>query len=247
MRLNRWGTRGRGGLRSVVLIAVVGAAWHCTDSRIKSDDAPYARGRIHQDRMTTKLWNTYEDEAKAAGKKIQPWRVDSTKPARGFESGALADLDSLKPSMRHGANDKRLLSKYDSSSGRPVSSEVVAEITLIKGIEYKEDADFQKGWLPLAIIMVLPDTFSRNQVAYKKLNLYGGTSWVFVHEDEKKQWTAAIVRKSGGRIEPYFGYTATAAADSLEPVIGARFVWEPKDESIWAYCGGKCCKVIPTQ
>jgi hypothetical protein len=112
----------------------------------------------------------------------------------------------------------------------------------VKGSEYKSERDFEKGWLPLAIV-VLPDTFPAGTVVYPKLRLRGGTSWIYARESGT-HWAASLVRIVEGKIEQEPLAISTAADDKLEPIIGARFAWEDADESIWIYCGGKCCKMV---
>jgi carbonic anhydrase len=122
-------------------------------------------------------------------------------------------------------------------------SGIVAQITLVKGSEYKSDAHFRKGWIPIAIVVV-PDSSAAGTVVYPKLKLHGGTSWLYVREESPSKWDAALVRIAGGKIEQDPLNISVARDDNLEPVIGARFHWEDDDESVWAYCGGNCCKVV---
>ena len=154
-------------------------------------------------------------------------------------------LLALEPSERHGATDERMLSMQRENAVKQnilQSSGVVAQITLVKGSEYKSKTDFQKGWLPIAIV-VLPDTFPPATVAYPKLELHGGTSWIYVRQVSDTKWLASLVRIAGGAVEQDSLDVSVTSDDKVEPVIGARFVWEDDDESVWGYCGGGCCKI----
>jgi hypothetical protein len=202
----------------------------------------YAHGRIHVDKETALRWDANEREIAEEGERIQPIPADdrnsSTVP---FPGDARATLSALKPSERHGATDKRMLSVLGARKTFE-SSGVVAQITLVKGSEYKSEAHFRKGWLPIAIV-VLPDTFPAGTLAYPKLGLKGGTSWIYAREESPSKWEAALVRIVGGKVEQQPMNISIAMDDKVEPVIGARFNWEDNDESIWAYCAGKCCKL----
>jgi hypothetical protein len=228
----------------LVLLAAVGAVV-CSCARggiTNTNELLYAHGRIHVDKETAVRWEANEREIAAEGERIQSIPADdkhsSTVP---FPDDARARLTSLKPSERHGAADKRMLSVLGDRKNFQ-SSGVVAEITLVKGSEYKSEANFRKGWLPVAIV-VLPDTFPSGTVAYPKLGLHGGTSWIYVREESASKWEASLVRLVGGKVEQQPMNITIAMEDKVEPVIGARFNWEDDDESIWVYCGGKCCKL----
>lgn len=238
-------TRARDSARRVVLVVSLGvSAWGCprggTNNR---DDFLYAHGRIHVDTETAARWDAGEKDAAAAGDSIQPIQPDDKSPLTvPFQGDAAATLASLKPSERHGATDKRMLSLLTERKTFQGSG-IVAQITLVKGSEYKSEGHFRKGWIPIAII-VLPDSSAAGTVVYPKLKLHGGTSWLYVREESPSKWDAALVRVSGGKIEQDPLNISVAHDDNLEPVIGARFHWEDDDESVWAYCGGNCCKVV---
>lgn len=212
------------------------------------DGTLYTHGRIAVDPQTAERWDANENDVKAAGDKLQPIASSSDSAAVPFGGDGPAILKSLLPSERHGAGDKRMLSAVSAAprGGRVFqSSGIVAQVTLVKGSEYKSETAFQKGWLPLAIIE-LPDTFPVGTVVYPKLKLRGGRSWIYAREDGA-HWVASLVRLVDGKIEQEPLAISTATDDKLEPVIGARFAWEDTDESIWVYCGGKCCKMIGSQ
>jgi len=241
-------TRARSIAQRLVLVVALGAmAWGCPrDGPNNSTDSLYAHGRIHVDKETAARWDAGEAAIAAVGEKIQPIPADDKNPAVvPFSGDPSATLGALQPSERHGASDKRLLAVLGEDRAKRKSfqsSGVVAQVTLVKGSEYKSDAHFRKGWLPMAIV-VLPDTFPAGTVAYPKLKLHGGTSWIYVREEAPSKWVASLVRLVDGKVEQDPLDISVAANDSVEPVIGARFVWEDDDESIWGYCGGNCCKI----
>jgi hypothetical protein len=195
------------------------------------------------DEKTAEIWNASERGVEAAGERIKPIRDRDASTTVPFGAGAAEQLRALSASERHGAGDKRLLSVLDTTGGKKVvvSSGIIAEVTLVKGSEYKSESDFRSGWIPLAIV-VLPPRAAGDPVVYPKLKLHGDTSWVYVHERADSSWIAAVVRLVNGKVEQDPLYV-TASTDSLEPVLSARFKWEDNDESIWGTCGGKCCKV----
>lgn len=237
-------TRARTMAQRLVLIATLGTiAWGCAHGGPNNpDELLYVHGRIHVDRETAVRWDASEREVAAEGERIQSIPADDKRPsAVPFPGDARAMLMSLKMSERHGATDKRILSVLGDTK-MVQSSGVVAQITLVKGSEYKSEANFRKGWLPVAIV-VLPDSSNVGTVAYPKLRLRGGTSWVYVREESPSKWYASLVRLVEGKVEQEPLGISIASDDSLEPVIGARFNWEDDDESIWAYCAGKCCRV----
>ena len=244
MRFDTSRSRSRGILRLLPLLAAA-FAWGCVSRSTNGEDGSlYTRGRIHVDSSTKARWDSAEKDVAEAGKVLHPIRVldsSSTIPSADLTP---ASLRALKASDRHGAGDKRLLSVLDTSRGRKIvqSSGIVAEITLVKGSEYKSESDFKEGWLPLAIV-VLPPRAPGDPVVYSKLKLHGDTSWVFVRERKDASWAGSIVRITDGKIEQDPLYV-TASSDSLEPVLGARFAWEENDESIWGICGGRCCKMV---
>lgn len=237
-------TRARTMAQRLVLIATLSTtAWSCAHGGPNNpNELLYVHGRIHVDRETAARWDASEREVAAEGERIQSISADDKHPsAVPFSGDARAILTSLKMSERHGATDKRILSVLGDNK-MVQSSGVVAQITLVKGSEYKSEANFRKGWLPVAIV-VLPDSSAAATVAYPKLRLRGGTSWVYVREESPSKWEASLVRLVDGKVEQEPLGISIATDDALEPVIGARFNWEDDDESIWAYCAGKCCRV----
>jgi len=237
-------TRARTMAQRLVLIATLGTtAWGCAHGGPNNpNELLYVHGRIHVDRETALRWDASEREVAAEGERIQSIPADDKHPsAVPFSGDARAILTSLKLSERHGATDKRILSVMGERK-MVQSSGIVAQITLVKGSEYKSEANFRKGWLPVAIV-ALPDTFPVGTVAYPKLKLRGGTSWVYVREASPSKWEASLVRLVEGKVEQEPLEISIASEDALEPAIAARFNWEDDDESIWAYCAGKCCRV----
>ena len=238
----------RGKFKGLALIAVATVSWSCARSGPNQpDELLYAHGRIHVDARTAARWNANEREVAAEGDRIKPIPADGKMPSVvPFSSDARATLAELKPSERHGAVDKRILSitgKERTGTNAVVSSGVIAQIALVKGSEYKSEAHFRKGWLPIAIITVA-DSASADSIIYPKLKLRGGTSWLYVREESPSKWDASLVRIVDGKVAQDPLDITVANEDVLEPVIGARFKWEDDDESVWAYCGGKCCRVI---
>lgn len=244
--MNRNATHARELAWHLVLLAALGTLSSCSRSNSNSDGTLYAHGRIHVDKETAARWDAGEAEIAAEADSLQPIPADDRNSSVvPFSGDAQATLRAFKPSERHGATDKRMLSMLgvDHSSQKILqSSGIVAQITLVKGSEYKSEAHFRKGWLPLAIV-VLPDTFPAAAVVYPKLKLHGGTSWIFVREQSHSKWLASLVRLVNGKVEQDSLDISVAWDDRVEPVIGARFVWEDNDESIWGYCGGGCCKI----
>ncbi len=229
--------------RVVLILALGTTAWGCAHGGTNNpNELLYVHGRIHVDRETAVRWDANEREVAAEGERIQSIPADDKYPSTvPFSGDARTMLTALKMSERHGATDKRILSVMGDRK-RVQSSGIVAQITLVKGSEYKSEANFRKGWLPIAIV-VLPDTFPAGAIAYPKLKLRGGTSWVYVREESSSKWKASLVRLVEGKVEQEPLEISIASDDKLEPVIGARFNWEEDDESIWAYCAGKCCRV----
>jgi hypothetical protein len=246
MKLDTRSTRSRSSRTLLLLLAAVSATTlGCRENpQDGGHDTLYAHGRIHVDEKTKLRWDASERDVEAAGKKIQPIQSSDTSSVIPVAELSPATLRALMPSERHGAGDKRLLSVLDTTRGRRVvtSSGIIAEVTLVKGSEYKDDKDFRTGWLPLAIV-VLPPRGKDDAVVYPKLHLHGDTSWVFARERSNATWVGSIVRITDGKVvaDPV---EISASTDSLEPVVGARFAWEDDDESIWATCAGNCCKVI---
>ena len=248
--MNTNATRARDIAQRLVLVVALGTtAWGCPRGGTNNpNELLYVHGRIHVDKETAARWEAGEQAIAAVAEKIQPIPADDKNPSVvPFSGDVRATLGALEPSERHGASDKRLLSVLgEDRAKRKVfqSSGIVAQITLVKGSEYKSEAHFRKGWLPMAIV-VLPDTFPAGTVAYPKLKLHGGTSWIYVHEESQSKWVASLVRLVDGKVEQDSLDITIASNDSVEPVIGARFNWEDDDESVWGYCGGKCCKIGP--
>ncbi|MDQ2766354.1 MAG: hypothetical protein M3Y30_04285, partial [Gemmatimonadota bacterium] len=183
-------TRARETAQRLVLVVALGTTvWGCPHGGTNNpNELLYAHGRIHVDKETVARWNAGEADVAAEGEKLRPIPADDKNPSVvPFAGDARATLGALKPSERHGATDKRMLSVLGGDPAKRVvfqSSGVVAQITLVKGSEYKSEAHFRKGWLPMAIV-VLPDTFPAGAVAYPKLKLHGGTSWIFVREESQ--------------------------------------------------------------
>lgn len=249
MRFDTSWSHSRSSLRLLPFLAAAAAmSWGCSRRPASGDDGDlYSHGRIHVDSSTKARWDSTEKEVAEAGKIILPIQVpdsSSTIPAAALTP---ASLRTLKASDRHGAGDKRLLSIIDESEGKRVvrSSGIVAEVTSVKGSEYKGEHAFKDGWLPIAIV-VLPPRAPGDPVMYPKLKLHGDTSWVFVRERRDASWAGSIVRIVDGKVEQD-PVSVAASADDLEPVLGARFAWQDNDETIWGLCGGRCCKIIPPQ
>jgi hypothetical protein len=248
MRRHTNSRRSRNILRLITITAAVCATSSGCTQRGSPDGTLYTHGRIAVDKPTAERWDANENEVKAVGDRIQPIAAGTDSTTVPFGADGPAMLSALQPSERHGAGDKRMLSSVAANprGGNTFqSSGIVAEVTLVKGSEYKSETAFKKGWLPLAVV-VLPDTFPSGTMAYPKLKLRGGTSWIYAREDGAR-WVASLVRLVDGKIEQEPLVISTATDDKLEPVIGARFAWENTDESIWVYCGGKCCKMVGGQ
>lgn len=239
-------TRSRQAACVVLVVSLGAAAWGCArGSTNDRDKGLYTHGRIHVSEETAARWDAGEREDSVAGDRIHPIKADAAHPdSVPFPDDASATLTALEPSGRHGATDKRMLSVL-SERKTFQGSGIVAQITLVKGSEYKSESHFQEGWIPVAIISVAPDTFPAGKVIYPKLKLHGGTSWLYVREESPSKWDAALVRIAGGKIEQDPLNISVARDDNLEPVIGARFQWADDDETVWTYCGGNCCKVNP--
>jgi hypothetical protein len=248
MTLDRGAVMRMGGARLAVLcVLTIGSTAAC--------DRRYSHARIPVDRDTRHRWDAGEKEAEEAGKLLHPIPADDGKPDDLVPPDSLKSaLANVVPSERHGAGDKRLLTSM--LEGRAVSSDIVAEVVLVKGSEYKSQSDFRKGWLPIAIVHRPPDE-GRSRAIYDKLRLRPTEfSWIFVRKRPDSTWAGSIVWLEGGvyRQDTMFVTTGKTshskqdesdydAIDRLEPVIGARFVWQKNDEMVWAYCGGKCCQV----
>src|SRR6476469_1566256 len=230
----------------VVLVVSLGAAWGWPrGSTNNRDKGLYTHGRIHVSDATAKRWDEGEQADSIAGAKIQTFNVDSAHPdSVPFPGDPIATLTALEPSERHGASDKRMLSVLNEHKTFQGSG-IIAQITLVKGSEYKSESEFKK-WIPIAILSVTPDTFPAGKVIYPKLKLHGGTSWLYVREESPSKWYAALVRITRDKkIEQDPLPLSVSGGDNVEPVIGAQFFWDDNDETAWAYCGGKCCKVNP--
>lgn len=239
--------RSRSISRQLSLVALVGAtSWSCTQRLGEGADL-YSHGRIHVDSQTKQRWDASEREVEAAGRTLRPIHDAESSTSIPVADLAPATLRALQASERHGAGDKRILSMTDTARGQILmrSSGILAEVTLVRGSEYKSDKDFQSGWLPLAIV-VLPPRSKDDPVVYPKLGLHGDTSWVFVRERANSSWVGSLVRIVDGKVQQT-ALDVTASTDDLEPVIGARFAWEDNDESIWGACGVNCCKMTVHQ
>ena len=238
--------RSRSVLHGLSLFAAAGAlAIGCTPPpQHGGENGLYSQGRIHVDDSTKQRWDASEKEVRAAGERLHPIRDGDASTVIPVAELSPASLRALEPSERHGAGDKRLLSILDTSTARRVirSSDIIAQITLVKGSEYKSEKDFASGWLPLAIV-VLPPRPTGDPVLYPKLKLHGDTSWVFVRERKDASWVGAVVRVADGRIEQD-PMSVTESSARLTTVLGARLAWEDNDESIWGTCGGRCCKIV---
>ncbi|HEY7860506.1 MAG: hypothetical protein ACHQRL_01015 [Gemmatimonadales bacterium] len=245
MNLDTSWSHSRRSLRFLSMLAAAAAmSTGCTRQSGNGEDSDlYVQGRIHVEKTTKTRWDSAEKDVAQAGKNLHPIRVRDSSSTIPVADLTPASLRALKASDRHGAGDKRLLSIIDGSDAKKVvrSSGIVAEVTLVRGSEYKSEDDFKDGWLPLAIV-VLPPRAPGDPVVYPKLTLHGDTSWVFVRERKDSSWAGSLVRIVDGKVEQD-PLNVTASSDSLEPVLGARFAWEENDESIWGTCGGKCCKM----
>jgi len=151
----------------------------------------------------------------------------------GFDRTLLAKFG---PSMRHGADDQRRLSRYDSASHTVVSDGPIARIVAVKGIEYKPLAEFGSTPYPIAIIYV---DSGPGAPGYTKLGLQPGTNyWIVKYDAGNNTWTGWIQPPTGNPVQLA---TEAKGVDTVEPVSAARFVWDTKDEQIWGLCGGRCC------
>lgn len=212
------------------LTVVLVASWSCS----RSVFAGYPPTWVPP--ATAATWAANEEAIKGYSMTLHPIAADSTDKVP-FAAGDTATLSLLHPDPRHGAADKRFLGLNDSTR-----SNVLAQVTLVEGMEYKTNPAFRHGWLPLAILVV-PDSSLGDSIVYPKLKLRGGTSWLFVRQDSVTSvWGASLVRIVGGTIYQD-SLMITAQTDSLPPNPEARFVWNPNDDIIWAKCGTNCCKV----
>jgi hypothetical protein len=204
-------------------------------------DGRYSHGRIAVDAETRRRWDAGEREIEKAGKAITPISPDKSSPEQVPVRDLAALLSHVDSSARHGAGDKRVLSLVD--SGRVRSSNILAEVILVNGSEYKAEKDFQAGWIPVAIIY-RPPTKEPSSNPYEKLSLSDApVSWIFAREVSSSKWIGSLVHVQGDRyVQSPLDITINDA-DHVEPVLGARFVWRDDDEIIWTYCGGKCCQV----
>ncbi len=200
----------------------------------------YSHGRIPVDSETKKRWDAGEKDAEAAGKELTPIPVDRDAPGRVPIDKLTALLTKVKPSARHGADDERLLSLPASNGFR--SANILAKIVLVKGSEYKAEKDFRSGWIPVAIIYRRHDSYLSTD-PYPKIGLTNSdSSLILVREDSSAHWFGNIVPLNARYVPTPLDVTI-ADMDTVEPVIGARFVWQKDDEIIWTYCGGKCCQM----
>lgn len=234
--------------RMFTLLVVLGAtSWGFTQRKANAaDELRYSPKGFPVNAQTAARWESSERDVAAEGAKLIPIAVDSKNASRMLLPIDMpARLKSLQPSERHGAGETRLLTVNSTDKTGKVSfqsSGILATVTLVNGSEYKTEADFQKGWVPLAIVVVA-DTFPSESIVYPKLKLRGGTSWLYAHEDASSHWSGTLVRMVGDKIEQDIVPLEAMANDKLEPVAGARFLWDVGHEDIWVYCGGKCCKM----
>ena len=237
MDVDTRGKRMRDSVRMLAYLALLIGTVACNER--------YAHGRIPVDDATRTRWEAGEKEAEEAGRQLVPIAPTHGAPDRISQEALPALLAHVDSSDRHGAGDKRLLSLPDTNGFR--SANILAEIVLVKGSEYKSEKDFRSGWIPVAIVY-RPQGKGFSSDTYQKFQLTSApVSWIFVREDSSSKWLGAIVHADGR------GYVQTPLAvnvaemDSVEPVIGARFVWQDDDEIVWTYCGGKCCQVRDTK
>jgi hypothetical protein len=236
MTLDRSARGRRGGAKLVVMCALLVASTASCDRR-------YSHGRIPVDDDTKHRWDAGEKEAENAGKKIDPIAPDTKSPGEVPTATLATVLAHLDSSERHGAGDKRFLS-VAAKGGPPRATNILAEIILVKGSEYKSESDFRKGWIPVAKVY-RPQFEGRSEETYDKLNLSpSDSSWVFVREQKDSTWVGSIVRLVGKSYVQNRLVVTMPKPDALEPVIGARFAWQDDDEAMWAYCGGKCCRMV---
>ena len=211
-------------------MATLVAAWSCSTTVL----AGYPPTQVPA--ATAATWATNEEAIMEYSGTLHPIAANSTDMVP-FAAGDAATLRLLQPDPRHGAADQRFLGLNDSTA-----SKVLAQITLVEGMEYKTNPAFRHGWLPLAILVV-PDSSHGDSIVYPKLKLRGGTSWLYVRQDSATSvWGASLVRIVGERIYQD-SLMITAQTDSLPPNPEARFVWKPNDDIVWAKCGTNCCKV----
>ncbi len=184
---------------------------------------------------TAETWAANEHLIEEYSETIHPITPDSTNKVP-LAPGDTARLMMLQPDPRHGAPDKHFLARTDSTP-----SAVVAQITLVEGMEYKSNPAFLRGWLPMAILDV-SDSADGPGVVYPKLNLRRGTSWLYIrHDSATSSWKGSLVRIQGGTIYQD-SMVVTIQTDELPPLPVARFVWKPGDDIIWVKCGQNCCK-----
>jgi hypothetical protein len=211
-----------------------------------------SKGHLWVDDATREAWEAGERAEAEAGRQITPIPAAKNSEDSVPVEYLKTQIPNIRASNRHGARDKRLLS--DTTGKR--SSGILAEIALVKGSETKSEKDFRIGWIPIAMVF-RPPTPGLQDTTYTKLGLTKAeTSWVFVREVDSVKWVGSLVHGENATykqtplkvstvsvsISPS-GKVDTMAIDSLEPVKGARFVWQENDETMWAYCGGKCCSM----
>lgn len=237
MRQSATVERASGFTRLLILVLASSLGSACT----------YKHGRIHQDRPTSHRWDANEDAIKRSGDSINPL------PASRGSALDIPFPDSVLPSLyahldstpRHGAGDKRILSTVEDKLTS--ATNIVAGVWLVRGSEYKALKDFQKGWLPIAVMRIssINDAF-KGPFLYNGRTLPVGKSLIFVRLDMASgKWRGALVSNLDGapgslKQEPLDVDVTTN--DAVEPVLGARFMWEGNDESLWIYCAGNCCK-----
>jgi hypothetical protein len=243
-----WGSRTTRVL--VLLAAVAGTSWVFTQRKAFARDKVVGSVRgTPVDARRAAWWASNEKEVSAAGARLIPISIDPNNLSEvPFADGAPLMLRGLTSSERHGSGETRLLSmsvRERNGNRTAKSSGVLAQVSLINGSEYKLDADFLKGWIPL-IKIVVSDSSSSDSIVYPQLKLRGGTSWLYVHEVSNTQWVGSLVRIVNDKVEQESVPIDAASNDQLEPIKAARFVWIDGDEAIWGYCGGSCCKIRTT-
>ena len=194
---------------------------------------------IYVDGATEAMWDSSEMAEQSYANGLTPIPPGSGNDVP-FTAGADSVLLALKPSTRHGSDDKRFLALDDTTP-----SHVLAAVSLVKGVQYIKDSVFKAGWIPLAIVTVFDSTHG-DSIVYPKLKLRGGKSWLFVRHGSGSEWAASLVRLSGSTIYQD-SLAITAGTDTIPPAPAVRFMWKDHDEIIWGTCGGNCCKMAKSK
>ncbi|MBK5189743.1 MAG: hypothetical protein JJD97_15985, partial [Gemmatimonadaceae bacterium] len=120
--------------RLALIVALGGVAWGCPRGGTNDRGGDlYAHGRIHVSKKTAARWDANERDIAEVGEGIKSIPADDRNPQMiPFKGDARATLEALKPSERHGATDKRMLSLLGPKK-TVVSSGIVAQITMVKG------------------------------------------------------------------------------------------------------------------